>query len=205
MLALLLAPLLAGAAEPAQAAPAEPDATPDAAPDETVGLSVAYYGETFTHPGLVAAAVFMPVHDARLRHALVVAPELGWYIHPHNHQAVFAGAQLGYRFRADRRAPGFVFQLQAGVAYQHTFVAGPVYTLAEDGAVIEQRDRGRATVKPSGAFGFGYDLSARGSIPLEPFIRVEAHGRYPFNGYALFGFAAQVGAIYRFTLPGRRR
>lgn len=172
---------------------------------ESVGLSVAYYGETFTHPGLVAAAVFMPVHDARLRHALVVAPELGWYIHPRNHHALFAGAQVGYRFRADRRAPGFVFQLQAGVAYQRSFVRGPVYTLGEDGTIAMQRDRGRSTIKPSGALGFGYDLSARGGIPLEPFLRVEAHGRYPFNDYALFGFAAQVGAIYRFSLPEGRR
>ena len=170
---------------------------------ETVGLSVAYYGETFTHPGVVAAAVFIPAHDARLRHALVVAPELGGYVHPRNHYALFAGAYVGYRFRADRRAVGLVLQLQAGVAYQHTFVAGPVYTLDSDGDVTVGRDRGRATVKPSGALGLGYDLSARGSIPLEPFVRVEAHGRYPFNDYALFGFAAQVGAIYRFTL-GRR-
>ncbi|MEZ4381156.1 MAG: hypothetical protein R3A79_07395 [Nannocystaceae bacterium] len=61
----MLAPLLALLF--AAAPPAEPAATPsDGAPPvpETVGLSVAYYGETFTHPGVVAAAVFMPETDA---------------------------------------------------------------------------------------------------------------------------------------------
>ena len=172
---------------------------------ETVGLSVAYYGETLTHPGAVVGGVFMPVHDARVRHAMVVAPELGGYVHPHNHRGLFAGAQVGYRFRADRRARGFVFQVQGGVAYQHTWVAGPVYTRGPDGSITSGRDRGRPSVRPSGSFGFGYDLAARGSIPLEPFVRVELHGRYPYNDYVLFGFAAQLGIVYRFALTGGRR
>ena len=190
-----------GVAAPADPPPAPP---PDPPPAQLVGATLAYYGETLSHPGVMLGAVFLPVHSPSYRHALLVRPQLGWYLHPHNHHGLFVDAELGYRFRADRKAKGFTTNVQAGLGYHHSFVTGLVYTREGD-EILARRDRGRPTFMPSGSLGLGYDLSARALAPVEPFVQLQMFGRYPFNGYTLFGFAVQVGVTVYFELRRPKR
>ncbi|MGH7296973.1 MAG: hypothetical protein ACRELB_18685 [Polyangiaceae bacterium] len=186
-LTLLLAPGTAFA-EPA----ARTEVLRDGLPWEA---SVAYFGETFVHPGVTAALAFSPLRGSR--HELALSTRLGGYVYPQVQEAFFLGGEVAYRYTAPF---GLTLEVAAGLAWLETFLPGDVYTVQPGGGVTEGGSGGTPQWMPDAALGIGWDLSRRWSLPLRPFFRLEAFAQYPINTHWLPHGVAELGLAYAFDL-----
>jgi hypothetical protein len=116
-------PLAAVFAAVVLAAPAK--AASPAFPDE---ISLAYYGDFATHPGLTSRADWV-LHGDRL--AVLLELEAGGYWHPNHMVALLARTGPALRWTGSR---GGLWGLFAHVGVEHGFWATPTYTV-EDGKV----------------------------------------------------------------------
>lgn len=89
-------------------------ASAEAAPESAVGGG--YLGEMATHPGVTVFAERSYGAGERL----VLAAEVGGYLHPRSHTAPFAAARVGWRHTANS---GYSIGANAGAGYVHTFIA----------------------------------------------------------------------------------
>ena len=140
--------------------------------------SVAVMGEFLTHPGVVVG-LEGPINDS-----LVLAWNLGTYVHVRNTVGAFTDVELGVRHEFPTR---FVLEGFAGVGYLHTFVQGPVYVV-EDESIDHVTDFGRPSFMPTVRFGVA---AARQKVT--PFVNLQAFGQYPFNTQVLPHVALLVG------------
>jgi hypothetical protein len=140
--------------------------------------SVAVMGEFLTQPGVVVG-LETPLYDH-----LVLAWNLGTYVHVRNTVGAFTDVELGVRHEFPTR---FVLEGFAGVGYLHTFVQGPVYVVEAD-AVDHVTDFGRPSFMPTLRFGV-----AAARETLTPFFHVQAFGQYPFNTHVLPHAALLIG------------
>jgi hypothetical protein len=152
-------------------------------------VTVGYFGETITHPGLFAGYErnLMPSN----RYQLFLSFTLGGYAHRRNHTGLFSEVQLGQRlnFRS-----GLLLEQSIGIGYLHTLLnGGPVYEVNADGAVSKSRNPGRSHVMPSVSLGFGWNVARSENLPLLLFVRPRVFWQYPFNNYALPHLALQAG------------
>jgi hypothetical protein len=150
-------------------------------------LTLAYFGETFAHPGLMVGT------ERRFWgsgwHELLGATNLGAYQHPGNHNGIFLNGELGYRLNFPI---GLSAEALAGAGVLYTLLPGDVY-LPSTGQPEPGRDSGRPTFMPSASLGLGYGL---GDSRL--FARLQAFGQYPYNTYTLLHLASQVGVTWNF-------
>jgi hypothetical protein len=140
--------------------------------------SVALMGEFLTHPGIVVGLEH-PVSEH-----VVLAWNLGTYVHVRNTVGAFTDLELGVRHAFPSR---FVLEGFAGVGYLHTFVQGPVYVVDDD-AVEHVTDPGRPSFMPTVRFGVAAERET-----LTPFVHLQAFGQYPFNTQLLPHVALLVG------------
>ncbi|HEX8656373.1 MAG TPA: hypothetical protein VF690_02495 [Hymenobacter sp.] len=152
-------------------------------------VTVGYFGETVTHPGLFAGYE----HNLRpqKRYQLLLAATVGGYVHRRNHAGLFSEVGLGQRlhFRS-----GFFLEQFIGIGYLHTFLnGGPIYEVNDKGEVSERNNLGRPHLMPSISLGFGWNVAHSEKLPLLVFVRPRAFWQYPFNSYALPHLALQAG------------
>ncbi|HEX8576589.1 MAG TPA: hypothetical protein VF677_09890 [Flavobacterium sp.] len=152
-------------------------------------ITIGYFGETITHPGLFAGYEhnLMP----QKRYQLLLALNLGGYIHQNNHTGLFSEVGIGQRFNF---RSGFLLEQYVGMGYLHTFLnGGPIYEVNDNGVVSETSNKGRSHVMPSVSLGLGWNLARSKKLPLLVFVRPRVFWQYPFNSYALPHVALQVG------------
>jgi hypothetical protein len=178
---LLCSALLVLTASAAQAGPSRP------------ALSVAYFGENATHPGLLLGAELALAEAGP--HRLLVGTHLGGYRHPRYTLAAFAGTELGYRFTFDF---GLRAELLAGAGYLHTLLDAPVFAPGAHGGMAQVSDAGRSAFMPSTAVGLGWHFDRQHQGRLALFARLQAFWQYPFNAGFLFHPALQVGLSWHF-------
>lgn len=182
-------PWLAGAsillATPALAAP---EAVRPAWPEPArMPVTVAYFGETLAHPGLMVGTERSVWRGGW--HELLAATNLGGYQHAGNHNGLFLNGELGYRMTLPA---GLSAEALAGAGVLYTMLPGDVY-LPSSSPSEPGRDGGRPTFMPSATVGLGYAL---GDSRL--FARLQAFGQYPYNTYTLLHLASQVGVTWNF-------
>jgi hypothetical protein len=97
---------------------------------------------------------------------------------------LFLSAALGYRLTFFSM---FYLEALLGAGYLHTFVDGAVYR--EDGQVAAYH--GSPAVMPRIALGSGLRLGN-----LEPFLRIETFGQYPYNNALLPHAALAAGCSF---------
>lgn len=180
---------LAGAvlllATPAQAAPED---VRRALPEPSrMPLTLAYFGETFSHPGLMIGTERSVWHAGWQQ--LLVTSNLGAYQHAGNHNGLFLNAELGYRLTFPG---GLSAEALAGAGVLYSLLSGDVY-LPSSAPPEPVRDSGRPTFMPSATAGLGYAL---GESRL--FARLQAFGQYPYNTYILLHLASLVGVTWNF-------
>ncbi len=157
-------------------------------------LTVCYFGETITHPGLSVGTELSLNGNAV--HNLFVTANIGSYLHVRNHAALFINTEFGYRITA---RSGYYFEVLAGAGYMHTWLDGTVYEIGDDGLVYEIADPGRPAFMPSVTVGlFGWDFSKKNLGNFRTFIRLQAFGQYPYNTVMLPHLALQAGVTYYF-------
>ena len=171
----------------AVAAPASADA-----PKTEDHLSLAYYGEAFSHPGFTVG--FQPQLSTGPIHLMWVGPELGFYVHPKNHVALWAEVQFGNRLTDPR---GFFGELVVSVGYLHTWVDGPVYSYDDSQDVVKLENRGWPHLRPSFSFGLGHDFSVSHNAPVAWFLRLNVFAELPFNYASLTHLSIHSGLVIR--------
>lgn len=157
-------------------------------PAHALGLTVGYYGETVTHPGLLLGAEqrIAPLAGADL----LTTGHLGAYVHPGYAQVFFARSELALRWPL----PGaFDIEAAAGLGVMQSRVDGDLYAVGPTGAPERTFDLGRPAWMPSLALGVGRTWDHFGRA----FGRLELFGQYPYNGYVLPHAALSLGWTWR--------
>ncbi|HEY0057098.1 MAG TPA: hypothetical protein VGB63_17240 [Pedobacter sp.] len=151
-------------------------------------LTIGYFGETISHPGLFAGYEhnLMP----QSRYQILMTFNLGGYVHRRNHTGLISEVGLGQRlnFRS-----GLLLEQHIGIGYLHTLLnGGPVYEVKENGVINESGDRSRSHLMPSLSLGFGWNVARTDKFALLLFVRPKVFWQYPFNSYALPHVALQA-------------
>ncbi len=155
-------------------------------------ISIAYFGETLTHPGVSIGGGYTLL--SRAWFSLHTGPTMGYYLHIRNHHALFGAVNLGLRATTTK---GFFGELGGGVGYLHTWLAGAVYELKGD-RFVEVRQSGRPHLMVHGDVGFGWDYLPRRHIPVSWFFKIGCFGEYPYNTFMMPHFFVRIGVAYRF-------
>lgn len=159
---------------------------------ERLPITLAYFGETATHPGLLIGTEHKAWEAGG--HRAFLAAQLGGYRHPGNHTGVFLDGHLGYR----RTWPsGLSLETLVGLGYLHTLLDGPVFAAGPSG-VEAVTDGGRPAWMPSLTLGCGVDGAGLGLRETRLFARLQLFGQYPYNGTLLPHAATQLGATWNF-------
>ena len=164
------------------------------------GLSVAYFGETITHPGFRLGGEWSVVD--RPKYALIAGADLGFYSHKRSHTALFTDVKFGVR---GTTRSGLYLDVFAGIGYFHTWVNGDVYVQDGDGVALRGLSAGRPHVMPNGSFGLGWDFSRKTELPLSVFVSLAPFSEYPFNTKSAMHAALLVGATWRFRSTGQEQ
>ena len=158
-------------------------------------MTLGYFGETFTHPGINAGFEYYPFQSDSYQ--MILASNLGGYVHTRNNTSLFIRGQWGQRVRFNN---GFFVDQFIGLGYLHHFThGGDNYEVLPNGAVIEISNSGRPMIMPSVAVGTGYDFAKKTSLNLVYFLRPELFWKAPFNGYYLTHVAVNTGFIFKFS------
>ena len=158
-------------------------------------ISVAYFGEFITHPGL-----FLGTHKGIWQsgnYTLSYNPGITLYTHSRNHNALLLSNELGNRLTSRK---GRFAELMLGLGYMHTWLQGDVYVRRDNGEVRTQFDWGRPHLMISTSLGFGWKSAAE-QHPQDYFLRIIAFGQYPFNGIVLPHLGLQLGTSFEFRRP----
>ena len=166
-------------------------AATDPAPRAALPLTIAYFGETVTHPGLLVGTEHKAWETGW--HRAFLAAHMGGYRHPGNHTGLFLDGALGYRLTLP---VGLSVEAMAGLGYLHTLLDGRVFAPGPNGGVEAVTDLGRPAWMPSATLGMGLDAGGLGLRDTRVFTRLQLFGQYPFNTYVLPHVALQVGLTW---------
>lgn len=168
-------------------------ATDASAPDfASLPLTVAYFGEMATHPGLLLGTEHKAWEAGW--HRAFLSAHVGGYRHPGNHVGLFLEGALGYRLTFPS---GLSLESLIGMGYLHTLLDGQVFTAGPSG-VEAVTDWGRPAWMPSVTLGCGIDGTGLGLADTRLFTRLHVFGQYPYNAYVLPHVATQVGLTWNF-------
>lgn len=161
------------------------------APQNKLALNLGYFGETVTHTGINLGIEYYP-HQTD-RHQMILAGNIGGYVHPRNNTSLFIRAQWGQRLHFKS---GLFLDQFVGLGYLHQFVhGGDLYEVKPNGAVVKTPDSGQPLVMPSISLGTGYTFSKNEGTGISLFLRPELFWKAPFNGYYLTHLALNAGVI----------
>ncbi len=168
------------------------------APPSRWGISLAYFGEFVTHPGVTISAERYLFNNGTYQ--VFVGAQAGGYVHRRNHTGLFVGLETGHRITMKS---GLFFDQHLGLGYLHTFLnGGDVFEADALRGAYEVKDGGRGHVMPSVSVGTGWTFrDGAGQPRWSVFARPVVFWQYPFNNYALVHPALQAGATY--LLPAR--
>lgn len=156
-------------------------------------IAIGYYGETLTHTGMVMGIEHYLNADAA--HQMILAANVGGYVHRRNNTSLFLRGQWGQRITF--RSGVFVEQF-LGLGYLHHFAnGGELYEVLPNGAVVNAPNSGRPMIKPSVAVGAGYHLKRITGWDAMFYLRPELFWKAPFNGYFLTHFALNTGFLFK--------
>ena len=155
-------------------------------------LTAAYFGETITHPGLTVGLEYTFWEGRKIN--LVSSVNLGGYIHPRHHKAMFLELQGGLRRISSY---GLYFDFLIGAGYFHTWADGDVYVANDQGDVEEISNVGRPHLMTNLALGIGWDFYKKGSLPLKLFLHVKPLFIYPVNQNLLIQGAIVAGGTWQ--------
>ena|GEM_PF-2555405 len=154
-------------------------------------ISIAYFGETVTHPGLTLGIERNLWEKKKLK--LISSANIGWYTHPRHHCAAFLNIEGGFR---STTSFGLYSDFFLGIGYHHSWVNGDVYVSDGGDDVKIIRDAGRPHLMTNVSFGLGWDFSKKTSSHTKLFIRIKPMFIYPVNNNMLIQAAAMVGVIW---------
>lgn len=157
-------------------------------------VKIAYYGEfLFTNPG-ISLGIEWDLYGNDF-YTGIVAANIGGYIHPENHGALFTEIQFGQRFTTPL---GFYSDIFIGAGYFHTWPDGDIYTgIDENGVPIVGTASGFPHLQLSTSITLaGWDWSKQG-VPLKTALIGTMFWEYPYNNLFLTHNAMQLAVSYQ--------
>ena len=162
-------------------------------------ISLGYFGETITHPGLKVGLCF-PLHQWE-RHKMLrngqeklldkridLSPQLGFYYHQNYQTGLFVLPELSYK---RQNARGNYTALGLGAGYMHTRVP-KVYNFDANGE-IERIGAGYHYFVSNYFVTFGKDLSIKTEIPLSIYTKPQLMYALPNARNGIWYFALELG------------
>lgn len=143
-------------------------------------LSVAYFGELVSHPGIVLS-IENPILS-RNNSNIFWTIRGGGYNHYMSNSTLFIGSEFGYRKNWNS---GFDFHSQIGISYMHKFLDSPIYEVSSESELVRVKDYGTSHLMPNISLGFGYTFNRGKGREVNIFSRTEIFGEYPYNTYIL--------------------
>lgn len=160
--------------------------------NEKVAVKLCYFGELGLHPGLEIGTDY--TLTKRKWMTIHWDTGIGAYWHRWNHTALFAKSSIGARFHF---WSAFV-DVNAGVGYMHSFLAGTVYGKSDNGGVEEVRNLGSSHFIPNASLLFGWDGTRRRKLPVTIYLGPEVYLQSHFNHTFLPHVAVKAGITYKF-------
>jgi len=158
-------------------------------------LTLSYFGETITHNGLNLGFEYYPFQSKKYQ--MILASNIGGYVHIRNNTSLFIREQWGQRITFDW---GIFIDEFIGLGYLHQFThGGDNYEVLSNGAIVKTPNNGSPMIMPSVAIGTGYDFSKKTKWNIIYFLRPELFWKAPFNGYYLTHFALNTGFIFKLS------
>lgn len=169
-----------------------------------IGLSLSYFGESITHPGIAVGLEYelwskygMRVKKSGKRidrkHKVVLNGNLDTYFHKRNHVGVLLNGEAGYKYI---RKKGFFYEGAAGIGYFHTFLQGDTYVVSDANEVSRVKLASQSNFSCSMWCGIGKDYSFKEGKPWAWKLLTGWFLQYPFGASKLWHTAAEVGVIY---------
>lgn len=166
-------------------------------------VSVSYYGEMITHPGLKMSANYSIKDwekDKRTKKGaqkiisknLIVSPALGFYYHRRYQTGLFVIPEAKYKRQNEK---GAFYELGIGLGYLRTFIPN-TYEVNES-ADINKTAAGHNYFATNYFVSFGKDLSIKRNLPLAYFIRPQFMYAIPNFPKGTGYFALELGVTYR--------
>lgn len=161
-------------------------------------LSISYFGEGVTHPGLKIGLNF-PFHswektktkgsgvEKHLYKSFALQPSLGFYFHQDYQTGLFVLPQLAY---TRKNAKGSYASFGLGVGYLRTFIPR-VYALENN--EVKKVPGGYNYLLSNCFMTLGKDLSTTSKVPLELFIQPQVVHAAPNTNPELWYFALELG------------
>jgi hypothetical protein len=146
------------------------------------------------HPGITFGTYH--IYRKKAKSELFQTAKLGYFYHRHAQHAVQLYSELGYRYLTKS---GFYGEALLGAGYLHSFADVQQFKL-EDGKYVKKANLGRPQFMATFSLGAGYDLQAKGKLPLRLFLQYQFWMQTPFvNKYVplLPNAALHIGAIYQ--------
>lgn len=163
-------------------------------------FTLSYFGETVSHPGLNVGIEQYPFQSHKYQ--LIVASNMGAYVHIRNNTSLFLRVQSGQRVTF---GSGVFFDHFMGLGYLHHFThGGDNYEVLPNGAIVKTSNTGRSMIMPSVAIGAGYDFSKKTKWQMSYFVRPELFWKAPFNGYYLTHLALNTGFVFKLNKKNER-
>ena len=160
---------------------------------KNLNLGLGYFGETATHPGLVAHLELERTQSKKV--STLFRADLGAYVHARNHTGVFMDVHAGLR---RYRNSGFFTEQYLGLGTLLSFYNGDgVFQRDDNGNIRRASAFANLDIMPSVTLGVGYNLSKDAASANLLYFRPKVFWQLPFNNLALPHLALQVGFIHR--------
>jgi hypothetical protein len=161
-----------------------------ASAQKKLNLGIGYFGQTFTHPGLVANLELEKQQSTKV--ATLSRLDLGTYLHQRNHLGVFVDAHFGLR---RYRKSGFFTEQYLGIGTLLSFYEGDgVFAKDENGKLRRISSFANPDLMPSVTLGAGYKFKGEQGPMI--YFRPKVYWQLPYNNLALPHLAVQTGVVW---------
>ncbi|MEZ5040396.1 MAG: hypothetical protein R2828_10900 [Saprospiraceae bacterium] len=171
------------------------------------GLSIGYYGDFFSHPGLkityeVPLAYRLKTKDKPdqtiQRHKLkLLESSFIWYQHQGNHIGLILLPEYTMRRTNEN---GSKRDFSFGLGYHRSFLNAKTYVLEDGGTFSLKKWAGQNTLFASFTYGLGKDYRWTQQKPWAWDVSFGLNARTPYNSSVIMGLHANVGLTYFFNL-----
>lgn len=163
-------------------------------------ISVSYYGNLITHPGikiaidknLFAIEKLKPKKNKTVVKLLYAQPNVSFYAHPKSHSGLLVALDLGWRRYGNRL---FYTDIAIGAGYLRRFNLGETYVVDADGVVTEaKKGTSRGYFTPSASFAFGKAFNTKQEKNFSIFTRVNSNFVIGYSAGTNVELSIELGA-----------
>ena len=165
-------------------------------------VSVSYFGEMISHPGIKLGADFVITKWDKTRYkdeefskvvnkSLMVSPTLGMFYHRRYQTGLFIMPEAKYK---RQNSNGRFFELGLGAGYLRTFIPKTFEVL--ENAEVKKTSAGHNYFSTNYFLSFGKDLSIKSDLPIAYFIKPQFMYAVPNFPKGTGYFALEIGIRY---------